>query len=320
MHRIVLAYSGSAASSAAIPWLIEQHGLEVVTVTLDVGQGVELAHVRERALAAGAVRAHVIDARDEFVRRHVLPALRAGAFAHVAAYDSGRQTRPLVARRVVDLARMEAAAAVAHGCGCDGDARVELEREIRSLDPAIRIVAPRCEWQMSPAEVVEYARTRRIAVADGAASPEANLLGRTLPAASSSHPYTLTRAFEDAPAGAALVELEIQQGTPVRANGVDMPVIEIIESLETIAGAHGVGRVDLGAGRMAESPAAVALHTAFAHLARIDASLSGVVRLQLSKGTCAVLPQTPAVSPFRGDSSPLKGGPDLLERDHQAAV
>ena len=97
MKRIVLAYSGSVATSAAIPWLMERHGAEVVTVTLDVGQGRELAHVRERALAAGAVRAHVLDARDEFVRRHVLPALRSGAFADPAAFATAAQTRPLVA-------------------------------------------------------------------------------------------------------------------------------------------------------------------------------------------------------------------------------
>ena len=290
MKRIVLAYSGSVATTAAIPWLMERHGVEVVTVTLDVGQGLELAHIRERALAAGAVRAHVIDARDEFVRGHVLPAFRAGAFSHRSAFATAAQTRPLVAKRLVDLAKMESAHAVAHGCRCDDPERLLLEEAIRAHAPALEIVAPACEWQMSPAEIADYARARRIPVAAGPGDDlDVNLLGRTFYGASPSHDYKLTRSAEDAPLAAAFLELEFLHGTPIRTNGVDMPVIEIIESLETIAGAHGVGRVQLDADVVAESPAAVVLQAAYAHLASRGADLTGTVMVRLSKGQCDVV-------------------------------
>lgn len=290
MKRIVLAYSGSVTTSAAIPWVMERHGAEVVTVTLDVGQGLELAHIRERALAAGAVRAHVIDARDEFVRRHVLPSFRAGAFADLSAFSTTAQTRPLIARRLLDLAKMEAASAVAHGSGCDDPDRVLLEAAIHAIDPSVEILAPTCEWGMSPEQVVEYARARGIPAAAGhAGEVDVNLLGRTFYGATNSHHYKLTRSVADAPNGAALIELEFLHGTPIRTNGVDMPMIEIIESIETIAGAHGVGRVNLEPDVVAESPAAVVLHAAYDHLARVAPELSGTVKLKLSKGHCEVI-------------------------------
>lgn len=290
MKRIVLAYSGSVATSAAIPWLMERHGAEVVTVTLDVGQGRELAHVRERALAAGAVRAHVLDARDEFVRRHVLPALRSGAFADPAAFATAAQTRPLVAARLVDLARMESATAVAHGYRCDDPERAMFEKAIQSHEPALEILAPACDWTLSDSQLADYARTHGIPAALGASEDlDANLLGRTFYGASDTHAYKLTRAADDAPAGAAFIELELLHGTPIRTNGVDMPVIEIIESIETIAGAHGVGRVPLEANIVAESPAAVVLHAAYAHLAGRETDLTGTVTVKLTKGTCEVV-------------------------------
>lgn len=290
MKRIVLAYSGSVATSAAVRWLMERYGAEVVTVTLDVGQGQELAHVRERALAAGALRAHVIDARDEFVRRHVLPALRSGTFADPSGYATASQSRPLVARRLVDLARMESATAVAHGYRCDDPERELFEAQIHADEPALLVLAPACEWGLSDAQLAEYARTHGIPATPGQSEDlDANLLGRTFYGASNTHAYKLTRSAEDAPDNAAFIELELLHGTPVRTNGVDMPVIEIIESIETIAGAHGVGRVPLGGNVVAESPAAVVLHTAYAHLARLAPELTGAVTLKLAKGTCEVV-------------------------------
>lgn len=288
MKRIVLAYSGSVATSAAIPWLIEQYGADVVTLTLDVGQGLELAHVRERALAAGAVRAHVIDARDEFVRAHVLPAFRSGAFASSSMFSTAAQTRLLVAARLLDLARMEGAVAVAHGCRCDDPDRILLEQAIRGIDPSVQVLSPGCEWNMVPAEVAAYARAHGIPVALGHEDLDVNLLGRTFYGASA-QTYKLTRAAADAPAGPAFVELEFHDGTPIRTNGVDMSPVEIIESLETIAGAHGVGRVRLDDEIIAESPAAVVLHTAYAHLKQEQPGLTGSVRLKLSKGACDVV-------------------------------
>lgn len=271
MNRIVLAYSGGLTTSAAIPWLAETYGAEVVTVTLDVGQSAALAHVRERALAAGALRAHVIDARDEFVRDYILPALQAGALS-VSRPLGTELSRPLIARRLVEVAKMESAPAVAHGCACSDDDRARLDASISALDPGLRVLAPACEWTMTTEEVAEYARARGIPVA--APGPhdniDANIWGRTIYGPASGVPYTLTRASGEGPDTPAFMDIEFEQGMPVRTNGVEMPIIELIESLETIAGTHGVGRFPRSETTevVSESPASVVLSTAHAALAR----------------------------------------------------
>ena len=294
MTRIVLAYSGGLEATAAIPWLAETYGAEVMTLTLDIGQGLDLAHIRERALAAGAVRAHVLDAREEFVRGFILPALHAGVFSPDREFAGIALSRPLIAKRLVDMARMEAAGAVAHGCACDAVDRRRLEEAVRAIDPGIDIMAPLCTWGMSAAEVVGYSRERNIVVA---APPDrkvdANVWGRVIHGSMAAGDYRLTRSVPDAPATAAVMNIEFDAGAPVRANGVEMPLIEMIESIETIAGAHGVGRMPGPGGSVAESPAAVVLHSARLELSRAredadDAAelVSGIVRVRLFKGAC----------------------------------
>lgn len=276
MNRIVLAYSGGLVTSVAIPWLAAAYDAEVVTVTLDIGQGLELAPVRERALAAGAVRAHVIDARDEFVRDYILPALQAGALLQDRSLGT-ELSRPLIAKRLVDIARMESAAAVAHGCTCDDRDRARLEACVAALDPALRMLAPACEWSMSTDEVTAYARAKRIPVAVPGPhdSIDANVWGRSIAGSAPERPYTLTRPSQDGPGEPAFMEIEFERGVPLRTNGLEMPMIELIESLETIAGTHGVGRfpasslpAQSNSGSVSESPAAVVLGTAHAALAR----------------------------------------------------
>ena len=286
MKRIVLAYSGSLETSAAIPWLAETYGAEVVTLTLDIGQGLELAHIRERGLAAGAVRAHVIDAREEFVRNYILPALQAGAFSPEREFLGTELSRPLIARRLVDLARMEGAPAVAHGCSCDDSDRASLETSVRGLESSLSIIAPVCEWSMSGSELADYARARNIPVTAGASHHDidANVWGRLISGPDAAGEYKLTRPVADAPADAAFMEIEFEAGVPVRANGVEMPLIEMIESIETIAGTHGVGRMAGPNGAVAESPAAAVLHAAHSGLSR----LTGSIRVKLFKGSCEV--------------------------------
>ena len=138
MKRIVLAYSGGLDTSVAIRWLAEKHGAEIIAVTLDLGQGQELTDVRERALAVGAVRAHVIDAREEFARDYVLPALQARRdLRRPLSAGASALGRPLIAKHLVAIARMEGATAVAHGCtGKDND-QVGLDVSVRALDPSL---------------------------------------------------------------------------------------------------------------------------------------------------------------------------------------
>jgi argininosuccinate synthase len=288
MKRIVLAYSGGLDTSVAIRWLAEKYEAEIIAVTLDLGQGQELTDVRERALAVGAVRAHVIDARDEFARDYVLPALQARAIYEERYLLASALGRPLIAKHLVAIARMEGAGAVAHGCtGKDND-QVGLDVSVRALDPALELIAPARLWNMTRSDEIEYARVRNIPVPVTIASPysvDSNLWGRSIECGVLEDPwaeppdeiYTLTRSPQHCPDEAAYIEIDFDRGVPVRANGIDMSLTELIESLETIAGAHGVGRIDMIENRLMgiksreiyEAPAAVVLHAAHSELEKL---------------------------------------------------
>jgi argininosuccinate synthase len=278
MDRIILGYSGGLYTSAVISWLVEQGNAEVIAVTLDVGQGRELADIRERALTLGAVRAHVIDAREEFVRDFILPALQAGALYEQQYPLATALSGALVARRLAELAHMEGAGIVAHGGAGTGNDQVRLETSLRALAPALRVLAPARTWGMSREDVIAYARSRQIPLpATTSYRIDTNLWGRSIAAGGLDDPwheppddvYTLTRAPQDCPDEPAYVEVEFAEGVPVRVNGIEMSLLEVIESLETIAGAHGVGRIDMIENPLAgvqsrelyEAPSAVVLHT-----------------------------------------------------------
>jgi argininosuccinate synthase len=271
MKRIVLGYSGSLKGSVAIHWLIERLGADVVTVTLDIGQEAELADVRERALNAGAVRAHVLDARDEFARGFVLPALQAGAASEDGAPPLTGLGRPLIARKLIDIARMEGAIAVAHCCRPFSNDEARVESALRALNPDLTIVAPLRESRMTAEELIAYARERNVFVPTTAdvESADVNLWGRSASLTADRSTaltagYVLTRTPEQCAKEAASLEIEFDHGVPVRANGIEMPLAEMIESLETIAGSHGVGRFDGAC--IHEAPAAVVLQTAHREL------------------------------------------------------
>ncbi len=285
MERIVLAYSGGLETSVAIRWLAEKYHAEIVAVTLDLGQGRELADVRERALALGALRAHVIDAREEFVRDYILPALQAGAVYEDRYPLATGLARALVSKRLVEIAQMEGAHAIAHGCAGKGNDQVRLDVSARALDPSIPVIAPARTWGMSRSEVLAYARDRQIPVPATMESPystDTNLWGRSIEAGVLEDPwreppeeiYLLTRPPHQCPNEPAYVEVDFEAGVPVRTNGIEMSLLELIESLDTIAGAHGVGRIDMVENRLVgiksreiyEAPAAVVLHMAHREL------------------------------------------------------
>src|SRR6187549_1110046 len=221
MDRIVLAYSGGLDTSVAIPWLADQHDAQIVTVTMDLGQGKELEDARERALALGAARAHVIDARDEFVRDYILPALQAGAVYEDRYPLATALGRPLMARRLVEIARMEGASAIAHGCTGVHNDQVRLEASIRALDPSLSVIAAAQVWTATVEEKVEFARQRRVAVPDPATptySIDTNLWGRAIASGGLENAwveppediYTLTRSPQESPDQSAYVELDFQ--------------------------------------------------------------------------------------------------------------
>lgn len=257
-QRILLVYSGGAAATAAIPRLAAQYDADVVTVTVDLGQDVPLDQVRECALASGAVRAHVIDARAEFARDYVLPALRTGAVYDGHRLRAASLGRPLIARKLVDIAQIEQTDTIA----CDGG---ELERAVRGLGPQMRVVS-----STSPDVPV--------------VAPHAAGHARSLPNARVRNlPAHLAIAFE--------------HGVPISINGVAMEPIELLESVATIAVGHGVGVDDdsdshIEERTICETPAAIVLQAAHqalgASLARAQERVSGVVRLMLSNGACIV--------------------------------
>jgi argininosuccinate synthase len=239
MERIVLAFSGGLESAVAIPWLAERYGAEVVAVTIDLGQGRELEEVRDRALAAGAVRAHVLDARDEFARGYIVRGLKAGATTPDGAPLGAALGVPLIVRLVVQIAGIEHATAIAHAA--DGTA---MDVAAGVLNPALRVLAPARDWAMTLAQQAAYIRARQIpfqpgTFLPGAAKPGTEVAGRSEPAA---------------------VDVAFERGVPTGINGVAMPILDLLESLGTIAAAHGVGQPkdrDLR-----QAPAAIVLHAA----------------------------------------------------------
>ena len=285
MERIVLAYSGGLDTSVAIPWLIEHYRAEVIAVTLDLGQGKERDDVRARALAVGATRAHLVDVRDEFAVEYILPALQAGAIYEDQYPLATALGRPLIAKQLVEIARLEGAGAIAHGCTGKGNDQVRIDVSARALNPAIRIIAPARIWGMTRPDEIAYARSHRIPVSVSVDSPystDANLWGRSIECGMLEDPwteppeeiYTLTKSPAECPDTPAYVEIEFEAGVPTKVNGVAMPLTELISSLETIAGAHGVGRIDMVENRLVgiksreiyEAPAASVLHAAHREL------------------------------------------------------
>jgi argininosuccinate synthase len=244
--------------------MIEAWQAEVVTLTLDLGQRDELDAVRERALACGAMRAHVLDERESFARDYLLRALRAGA-ACEDGWPLGRLlTRPFIARQIVDVARMEGVSEIAHAAWRDHDDRVRLERAMRDAGPDLTVRAPLVEANMRDADMLAFAESHALPIPRLDTPVDANLWERCTRESLS---RVDTPISDRTPDSSAIVVLELSRGTPVGLNGVTMPLLEIISSLETIAGAHGIGRTQrlaraVGGGADSEGDGAHGTHGA----------------------------------------------------------
>jgi argininosuccinate synthase len=269
--RLVLAFAGGAEGAAAIPRLQAQTGAEIVTLTLDLGQSADLEQVAVDARAAGAVRAHVVDARDRFARDVLLPVLRAGAAGGDSPLGPAALARPVVASVLVEVARMEGATLVAHGA--TGADRSALDRLVTGLAPELAIVTlPHDDGAIMAWRVVSNLAGRAVVFPPESGVwdvPERTLFTRTAePASCENHQ--------------AIVEIAFERGVPVAVSGIPMSFPEILEVLDTIAGDHGVGRTDMIRGvpgrqwrEVGEAPASVALAAALAALERtaLDAPL-----------------------------------------------
>ena len=278
---VVLAYSGGLDTSIAIPWIRERYAAEVITLTVDLGQGKSLDGMEERALQAGAVKAFVVDGKEAFVRGFVWPALQAGAVYERQYPLATALGRPLIAQYLVDVAEREGATAVAHGCTGKGNDQVRIDVGVTSLAPRLRIIAPAREWGMTRDEEMDYARERGVPVPTTKASPysiDENLWGRSIESGVLEDPwreppddvFQWTRSAPQTPDAPAYREIEFERGIPVGVNGETLESVALIEHLNALAGEHGVGRADHLENRLVgiksreiyEHPAASVLHDA----------------------------------------------------------
>ena len=277
--KVVLAYSGGLDTSVAIRWLQEHYDVDVVTVTADLGGGVDLAGVKEKALAVGAVNAYVEDVRDQFVDEYVVPALHANAMYEGVYPLCTALGRPLIAKLMVDVARKEGAKAIAHGCTAKGNDQVRLDVSARTLDPNLRVIAPAREWDMTDRAVeIAYAKRHAIPVSVSLEKPfsiDENLWGRSVEGGvledlanePPEQAYAWTKSPNEAPEEAAYVTIRFERGSPVTLNGDALGGVELIDRLTGIAGEHGVGRIDHVENRLVgiksreiyEAPAAIVL-------------------------------------------------------------
>ncbi|MEH7345961.1 argininosuccinate synthase [Bacillus sp. JJ1532] len=252
--KVVLAYSGGLDTSVAIKWLEEQ-GYAVVACCLDVGEGKDLAFIQEKALTVGAVESYVIDAKEEFANEYALMALQAHALYEGVYPLVSALSRPLIAKKLVEVAEKEGAVAVAHGCTGKGNDQVRFEVAIHALNPELEVLAPVREWKWSREEEIEYAKQKNIPIPINLDSPfsiDQNLWGRSNEcgiledpwAAPPEEAYELTSSLENAPDTPDIVEVGFEQGVPVSLNGKQYPLAELILELNSLAGKHGVGRID----------------------------------------------------------------------------
>ena len=256
-RKVVLAYSGGVDTSVCIPYLLREWGVEeVITFAADLGQGDELEPIRQKALMAGASQSLVADLVDPFIREFAFPAIQANALYEGRYPLSTALARPLIARELVAVARRVGADAVAHGCTGKGNDQVRFDVAIGALAPDLKVLAPAREWGMSREETIAYGERCGIPVPVSKASPysiDLNLLGRSIEAGCLEDPmveppeevYAMTRPVESCPAEPQVVEITFEGGLPVAMDGERLDPVTLVRRANSVAGAHGFGRLDV---------------------------------------------------------------------------
>jgi argininosuccinate synthase len=262
MPKVVLAYSGGLDTSIIIPWLKENYGYEVIALTADLGQREELEPLNEKAIKSGASKIYIEDARREFAEDYIFPTLKAGAVYEGKYLLGTSMARPLIAKKMVEIARKEGAEAVAHGATGKGNDQVRFELGIKALAPDLKIVAPWREWDIrSREDAIDYASARGIPVPVTKSRPyslDRNMWHLSHEGADLEDPWNeplddvllLITPPAKAPDKPTYVEIGFEQGIPVKLDGAALDPVALIEKLNEIAGQNGVGIVDMVENRL----------------------------------------------------------------------
>ncbi|MCY3797312.1 MAG: argininosuccinate synthase [Chloroflexi bacterium] len=282
VKKVVLAYSGGLDTSVIVPWLKHNYGCEVLCFCADLGQEEELDGLEEKALASGASKLYIRDLREEFLTDFVFPTLRAGA-VYEREYLLGTSfARPLIAKHMVEIAEMEKADAVAHGCTGKGNDQVRFEVSTMALNPKLKTIAPWREWDIrSREDALAYAEEFRVPVSHTEKdiySRDRNIFHLSHEGGLLENPwnepespmYQLTNEPERAPDEAEYIEIGFLQGNPISVNGQEMSAVELFTKLNCLGGKHGIGRTDIVENRLVgmksrgvyETPAGVIVHRA----------------------------------------------------------
>ncbi len=278
-EKVILAYSGGLDTSVAITWLMKDY--DVVAVCMDVGEGKDLDFIHDKALKVGAVESYVLDVKDEFAEEYVLPALQAHAYYEQKYPLVSALSRPVISKKLVEIAHKTGATTIAHGCTGKGNDQVRFEVAIAALDPELKVIAPVREWKWSREEEIEYAKANGVPVPadlDNPYSVDQNLWGRANECGVLENPWNqapedafgITNSPEKAPDTPEFIDIEFKEGKPVALNGKEMKLADLIQEVNAIAGKHGVGRIDHVENRLVgiksreiyECPGAITLLTA----------------------------------------------------------
>jgi len=253
--KVVLAYSGGLDTSVAVQWIKEKYNLEVIALTIDIGNVPNLEAIRQKALDLGAIKALVIDARESFINSFVFPSLQADAVYEEQYPLATAIGRPLIAQLMVDVAKKEGATAVAHGCTGKGNDQVRLDVSVAALAPELKIIAPAREWGMTREQTITYAQQHNIPVPITKASPysiDENLWGRAIECGVLEDPWTeppvdvfaWTKSPEETPRQPRYVDIGFEKGIPISLDGEKLDGVMLVQKIHKLAGEHGVGRID----------------------------------------------------------------------------
>lgn len=253
-EKVILAYSGGLDTSVSVKWLVDE-GYDVIACCLDVGEGRDTESIRQKALAVGASASYAIDAREEFAQDFALIALQGNTFYENSYPLVSALSRPLISKKLVELAHETNATTIAHGCTGKGNDQVRFEVAIAALDPSLKVIAPVREWKWSREEEIAYAQEKGVPIPadlDNPYSIDQNLWGRACECGVLEDPwatppkgaYELTKELEDTPDQADIVQITFKKGVPVALDGKEMNLSSLVAELNQLAGNHGVGRID----------------------------------------------------------------------------